>query len=165
MIADIPGVKYTEGRFLPYFFPDTFYEGNDPSIEGLDNWRKARRAILRSPISRMGYGGYLSLAAKFPKFVDTVTHIANEFRDIHDRTGGVAAEGELNVAILNSWGKMRSWMAFTVAHALPNKQTYSYYGILESLSGMRVNVRFISFDDVLAHGIDRSLAGRGVTLV
>ena len=30
MIADIPGVKYTEGRFLPYFFPDTFYEGNDP---------------------------------------------------------------------------------------------------------------------------------------
>ena len=84
MIADIPGVKYTEGRFLPYFFPDTFYEGNDPSIEGLDNWRKARRAILRSPIGRMGYGGYLSLAAKFPKFVDTVTHIADEFRDIHD---------------------------------------------------------------------------------
>ena len=153
MIADIPGVKYTEGRFLPYFFPDTFYEGNDPSIEGLDNWRKARRAILRSPISRMGYGGYLSLAAKFPKFIDTVTHIADEFRDIHDRTGGVAAEGELNVAILNSWGKMRSWMAFTVAHALPNKQTYSYYGILESLSGMRVNVRFISFDDVLEHGV------------
>ena len=153
MIADIPGVKYTEGRFLPYFFPDTFYEGNDPSIEGLDNWRKARRAILRSPIARMGYGGYLSLAAKFPKFVDTVTHIADEFRDIHDRTGGVAAEGELNVAILNSWGKMRSWMAFTVAHALPNKQTYSYYGILESLSGMRVNVRFISFDDVLEHGV------------
>ena len=153
MIADIPGVKYTEGRFLPYFFPDTFYEGNDPSIEAWDNWRKARRAILRSPISRMGYGGYLSLAAKFPKFVDTVTHIADEFRDIHDRTGGVAAEGELNVAILNSWGKMRSWMAFTVAHALPNKQTYSYYGILESLSGMRVNVRFISFDDVLEHGV------------
>lgn len=154
MIADIPGVRYTEGRFLPYFFPDTFHEGNDPSIEGLDNWRKARRAILRSPISRMGYGGYLSLAARFPKFVDTVTRIADEFRDIHERTGGRAAEGELNVAILNCWGRMRSWMAFTVAHALPNKQTYSYYGILEALSGMRVNVRFISFDDVLDHGID-----------
>ena len=27
MISDIPGVKYTEGRFLPYFFPDTFFEG------------------------------------------------------------------------------------------------------------------------------------------
>ncbi|MDE5640138.1 MAG: 1,3-beta-galactosyl-N-acetylhexosamine phosphorylase, partial [Bifidobacterium castoris] len=153
MIADIPGVRYTEGRFLPYFFPDTFHEGNDPSIEGLDNWRKARRAILRSPISRMGYGGYLSLAAKFPKFVDTVTAIADEFRDIHERTGGKPAEGELNVAILNCWGRMRSWMAFTVAHALPNQQTYSYYGILEALSGMRVNVRFISFDDVLEGGV------------
>lgn len=154
MIADIPGVRYTEGRFLPYFFPDTFHEGNDPSIEALDNWRKARRAILRSPVARMGYGGYLSLAAKFPKFVDTVTGIADEFRDMHERTGGQRAEGELTVALLNSWGAMRSWMAFTVAHALPNKQTTSYYGILEALSGMRVNVRFISFDDVLGHGID-----------
>ena len=154
MIADIPGVKYTEGRFLPYFFPDTFHEGNDPSIEARDNWRKARRAILRSPIARMGYGGYLSLAAKFPTFVESVEHIADEFRDIHERTGGEAAEGELNVAILNSWGRMRSWMAYTVAHALPNKQTYSYYGILEALSGMRVNVRFISFDDILEHGVD-----------
>ena len=26
LISDIPGVSYTEGRFLPYFFPDTFYE-------------------------------------------------------------------------------------------------------------------------------------------
>ena len=30
LISDIPGVKYTEGRFLPYFFPDTFHEGGDP---------------------------------------------------------------------------------------------------------------------------------------
>ena len=27
LISDIPGVSYTEGRFLAYFFPDTFYEG------------------------------------------------------------------------------------------------------------------------------------------
>ena len=153
MISDIPGVKYTEGRFLPYFFPDTFYEGNDPSIEALDNWRKARRAILRSPIARMGYGGYLSLAAKFPKFVDTVSAIANEFRDIHQQTNSEPAQGFLNIAIVNCWGKMRSWQAFTVAHALPNKYNHSYYGILEALSGMRVNVRFISFEDLLEHGI------------
>ncbi len=30
LISDIEGVKYTEGRFLPYFFPDTFHEGGDP---------------------------------------------------------------------------------------------------------------------------------------
>ncbi|MBI0089909.1 1,3-beta-galactosyl-N-acetylhexosamine phosphorylase [Bifidobacterium sp. W8113] len=154
MIADIPGVRYTEGRFLPYFFPDTFHEGNDPSIEGLDNWRKARRAILRSPISRMGYGGYPSLAIKFPKFVDTVAAIAEEFRDLHRHTGSRPAATQLTVAVLNSWGAMRSWMAYTVAHALPNQQTASYYGILEALSGMRVSVRFISFDDLLSQGVD-----------
>ena len=26
LISDIPGVKYTEGRFLPYFFPDVFQD-------------------------------------------------------------------------------------------------------------------------------------------
>ena len=157
MIADIPGVRYTEGRFLPYFFPDTFHEGNDPSIEGLDNWRKARRAILRSPISRMGYGGYPSLAIKFPKFVDTVAAIAEEFRDLHRHTGSRPAATQLTVAVLNSWGAMRSWMAYTVAHALPNQQTASYYGILEALSGMRVSVRFISFDDLLSQGVDQDI--------
>ena len=26
MLSEIPHVKYREGRFLPYFFPDTFFE-------------------------------------------------------------------------------------------------------------------------------------------
>mgnify|MGYP000314380017 FL=1 len=38
LISDIPGVKYTEGRFLPYFFPDTFHEGGDPVREAKENW-------------------------------------------------------------------------------------------------------------------------------
>ena len=88
MIADIPHVKYTEGRFLPYFFPDTFYEGNDPLPETVQNWITARRAILRNPVDRIGYGGYLSLAYKFPKFVDCVEKIADEFREIYDIVKG-----------------------------------------------------------------------------
>ena len=47
LISDIPGVKYTEGRFLPYFFPDTFHEGGDPVREAKENRVTARRAILR----------------------------------------------------------------------------------------------------------------------
>ena len=50
LIADIPGVPYTEGRFLPYFFPDTFKPGGDPVKEAKENWVTARRAILRKPI-------------------------------------------------------------------------------------------------------------------
>ncbi len=37
LISDIKGVKYTEGRFLPYFFPDTFHEGGDPVREAKEN--------------------------------------------------------------------------------------------------------------------------------
>ena len=57
LISDIPGVKYTEARLLPYFFPDVFHEGGDPVREAKENWVTARRAILRKPIDRIGYGG------------------------------------------------------------------------------------------------------------
>ena len=77
LISDIEGVKYTEGRFLPYFFPDTFHEGGDPVKEAKVNWVTARRAILRKPIDRIGYGGYLKLAMEFPEFIDYVESVCN----------------------------------------------------------------------------------------
>lgn len=80
LISDIEGVKYTEGRLLPYFFPDTFHEGGDPVKEAKTNWVTARRAILRKPIDRIGYGGYLKLANEFPDFVDYVESVCAEFR-------------------------------------------------------------------------------------
>ena len=157
LISDIPGVRYTEGRFLPYFFPDTFYEGNDPCIEAKDNWRSARRALMRKPVDRIGYGGYLSLAYRFPEFIDYIEQVTDEFREIYQRIGGSRPYCGLKVAILNCWGKLRSWQAFMVAHALWYKQTYSYFGILEALSGMAVDVVFISFDDIRKHGIDKDI--------
>ncbi|MDO5410055.1 MAG: 1,3-beta-galactosyl-N-acetylhexosamine phosphorylase [Lachnospiraceae bacterium] len=153
LISDIPHVKYTEGRFLPYFFPDTFYEGNDPCVEAMENWLTARRAIMRKPVDRIGYGGYLSLAYKFPKFVDYIEQVTDEFREIYDNVHGKKPFCGLKVAILNSWGKLRSWQTYMVAHALWYKQIYSYLGILESLSGASVDVCFISFEDILKNGI------------
>ncbi|WP_342433126.1 1,3-beta-galactosyl-N-acetylhexosamine phosphorylase [Neobacillus sp. FSL H8-0543] len=153
MIADIPHVRYTEGRFLPYFFPDTFYEGNNPVIEANENWLTARRAILRNPVDRIGYGGYLSLAYKFPEFVDYIEKVTDEFREIYDTIKGVKPHTGLKVAILNSWGKLRTWQTHMVAHALWYKQIYSYLGVLESLSGAAVEVSFISFEDVINHGV------------
>lgn len=157
LIADIPGVKYHEGRFLPYFFPDTFYEGNDPTIEAIDNWLSARRAIMRKPIDRIGYGGYPSLAYKFPKFVDYIEKTCDEFREIYDNISGIEPYCGLKVAILNSWGKLRSWHPYMVAHALYCKQIYSYNGMLDSLSGASVDVTFISFDDIKENGIPEDI--------
>ena len=158
MIADIPGVKYTEGRFLPYFFPDVFNETGDPVGEARENWLQARRAILRSPLDRIGYGGYLSLAVKFPKFVEQVEKICEEFREIHETIKGTKAYvAPFKIAVLNCWGKLRSWQTQQVAHALWYKEIYSYAGIVECLSGMPVEVEFISFDDILENGIPEDI--------
>ena len=148
LISDIPGVRYTEGRFLPYFFPDTFYEGGDPVREAKENWVTARRAILRKPIDRIGYGGYLKLALQFPEFIDYVESVCNEFRELYENIKGTTPYCVKTVAVLNSWGKMRAWGCHMVHHALYQKQNYSYAGIIEALSGAPFDVKFISFDDI-----------------
>ena len=151
MIADIPHVRYTEGRFLPYFFPDVFHPGGDPVTEANRSWLEARRAIVRSPLDRIGYGGYLSLAVEHPDFIDRVEQIVAEFRAIHERSAGLRPlTPGFKVAVVNSWGRLRSWMTHMVAHALWYRQTYTYLGVLEALSGLPVDVEFLSFDDVRA---------------
>lgn len=148
LISDIDGVKYTEGRLLPYFFPDTFHEGGDPVKEAKVNWVTARRAILRSPIDRIGYGGYLKLACQFPDFIDYTESVCNEFRELYENIKGTTPYCARTVAVLNCWGKMRAWGNHMVHHALYHKQNYSYAGIIEALSGAPFDVRFISFDDI-----------------
>ena len=150
LISDIEGVKYTEGRLLPYFFPDTFYEGGDPVKEAKVNWVTARRAILRSPIQRIGYGGYLKLAIQFPDFVDYIKEVCQEFRTLYDNIQGVTPYCVKKVAVLNCWGKMRAWGNHMVHHGLYYKQNYSYFGIIEALSGAPFDVSFISFEDIKA---------------
>ena len=150
LISDIPGVKYTEGRFLPYFFPDTFHEGGDPVCEAKENWVTARRAILRKPIDRIGYGGYLKLAYQFPEFLDYVESVCNEFRELYENIKGTTPYCSRTVAVLNCWGKMRAWGCHMVHHALYQKRNYSYAGVIEALSGAPYDVKFISFDDIKA---------------
>lgn len=148
LISDIEGVKYTEGRFLPYFFPDTFHEGGDPVREAKENWVTARRAILRKPIDRIGYGGYLKLALQFPEFVDYVESVCSEFRELYENIKGTTPYCVKRVAVLNCWGKMRAWGCHMVHHALYYKQNYSYSGVIEMLSGAPFDVKFISFEDI-----------------
>ncbi|MGO1384196.1 MAG: 1,3-beta-galactosyl-N-acetylhexosamine phosphorylase [Arachnia sp.] len=161
MISDIEGVRYTEGRFLPYFFPDVFTEGGDPLGEANEAWLCARRAIARTPLDRIGYGGYLSLAVTFPDFIARVEEITNEFRAIHELGEGRRPESApIRVAVINAWGSLRTWQTHMVAHALWYKQIYSYLGVIEALSGLPFEVEWMSFDDVRAgslEGVDVAL--------
>lgn len=157
MISDIEGVKYTEGRLLPYFFPDVFNENGDPIGEAQDNWMKARRAILRSPLDRIGYGGYLKLASEWPRFIEQIQKVVNEFRQIHENMQETKAyTAPFKVAILNCWGNIRRWMANQVHHALWYREIYSYVGVLECLTGMPFEVEFIDFEQV-KNGLDKDI--------
>ena len=149
LISDIEGVTYTEGRLLPYFFPDTFHEGGDPVKEAKVNWVTARRAILRKPIDRIGYGGYLKLALEFPDFIEYVDSVCKEFRTLYDNMKGCVPYCIKKVAVLNCWGKMRAWGCHMVHHAIYHKENYFYAGVIEALSGAPFDVKFISFQDIL----------------
>ena len=148
LISDIKGVKYTEGRFLPYFFPDVFHENGDPLKEAKVNWVTARRAILRSPVDRIGYGGYLKLALDFPEFIDYIEKVCDEFRTLYSHVNQQVPLNLLKVGVINSWGELRRWGTHLVHHAIWYKQIYSYTGVMEALSGFPFDVHFISFDDI-----------------
>ena len=82
LISDIPGVKLHRGPFPALLLPRYFPRGRRPCARGQENWVTARRAILRKPIDRIGYGGYLKLACEFPEFLDYVESVYNEFREL-----------------------------------------------------------------------------------
>lgn len=153
MITDIP-VKATELRFYPYFFPDVFCEGGDPVGALRDAWKKSRRAILRSPAQRMGFGGYLDLPVRFPDFIRYAADVCEEFRQIHENMRGAKPySAGFKVYVLNAWGQLRTWMTHQVAHSLWNRRAYSYLGLFEALAGLPFEVRFLSFDEIRTHGI------------
>ena len=148
------GVKVPthEIRLHPYLFPvglgglPTFSEGGNPARDAMDYWKNVRRALVRQPVDRIGLGGYLHLTLDFPEFNDTIENIAVEFRRIKElHAHGAPYALPCRVAVLHSWGSLRSW---TLSGHFHETDKHALIHINEALSGLPVDVRFISFDDV-----------------
>ena len=153
-IAEVPAPIVKEVRLYPYFFPTglsgepMFKAGGDPVAECRRRWIKIRRAMLRRCPDRIGFGGYLSLAAKHPAFLDYVEHLADEFRAIRDGGGGTRPwASPFKVGILNAWGRLRSWM----------NREYAGGGLMECLAGLPFEVEFLSFRDVAERGVPQDV--------
>ena len=152
--ADVP---VHELRFHPYLFPvglgglPTFMEGGHPEKDAMEYWLHVRRALLRQPVDRIGLGGYLHLTEGFPAFVDTITEIADQFRQIKElhREGSPAAL-PIRVAVLHTWGRLRSW---TLSGHFHETDGNVLIHINEALSGLPVEVCFLSFEDILSGGL------------
>lgn len=159
-LSDSPGDMIKEARFYPYFFPDVFREGADPIQGSMASWLKIRRALLRAPIDRIGYGGYLSLVEQFPDFVDHVAAISNEFGAFIEKSAGSSpyTHGK-RVVILSSWGKIRSWLQNPVKDQRffvperPDIMDFVGSNPMECLAGLPFDVDFMSFEDIKRDGI------------
>ncbi len=146
-VSDLTSVKYKEIRLNPYFFPDTLAEEERATRAMQYNWVIERRAIMRKPVDRIGFGGYLQIADKFPKFCDAVAEICDEFREIYDVVSKAEPYNALKVAILSYWGREKAWMTNMVSQDAPFPRTARLLGFLESLSGLPVDISFISFKE------------------
>jgi len=159
LCADVP-VDVHEIRFHPYLFPvglggaPTFSPGGQPEVDAMRYWISVRRALLRKKISRSGLGGYLHLVEEYPKFVETMDTILAEFDKIsalHD-TGAPAVLAP-KVGILHAWGNLRTW---TLSGHFHETDSHLLIHVLEALSGLPFDVRFLSFEDV-KNGISKDL--------
>ena len=153
-VSDTPGAITKELRLYPYFFPDVFCEGGNPLPESRDGWLKIRRALLRRPVDRIGWGGYPSLALKFPAFCDWIETLCGQFREILETSGGTPAlDIPVRVGVLNAWGAPRAWInSFGREQKFFEKRTdvveVAGSNLLECLSGLPVSVRFLALEDI-----------------
>ena len=146
-----------ELRLHPYLFPvglggaPTFAEGGNPTTDAKKYWNSVRRALLREKIDRIGLGGYLHLVEPYPDFCDYIEKVADEFRLIrsfHD--AGKPYVIKTRVAVLHSWGALRSW---TLSGHFHETCMHDLIHVNEALSGLPVNVKFISFEDLRRDGM------------
>ena len=147
-------VPVHELRFHPYLFPvglgglPTFSEGGHPEEDAYQYWMHVRRALVRQPVERIGLGGYLHLTIGQEPFNRAIEEMAVTFRKIKAlHAQGAPAELPVNVAVLHTWGKLRSW---TLSGHFHETDGNVLIHINEALSGLPVHVKFISFEDVKA---------------
>ncbi|MBR2822827.1 MAG: 1,3-beta-galactosyl-N-acetylhexosamine phosphorylase [Clostridia bacterium] len=141
-----------ELRFHPYLFPvglgglPTFAEGGHPEQDAIAYWLHVRRALARQCVDRIGLGGYLHLTIGQDAFNDAIEDMAVTFRRLKAlHAEGAPAELPVTVAVLHSWGSLRSW---TLSGHFHETDRNILIHINEALSGLPVKVRFIRFEDV-----------------
>lgn len=147
-----------ELRLHPYLFPvglggaPTFCEDGDPTLEAKKYWNSVRRALLREKIDRIGLGGYIHLVQGYPDFVDYIEKVSDEFRLIRSfHEAGKPYTIKTKVAVLHYWGKLRSW---TLSGHFHETYMHDLIHINEALSGLPVDVKYISFEDVKNGALD-----------
>ena len=149
LLSDMEGIKYTEGRLNPYFFPNEC-PSDELGVQYLTkNWNSEKRGLLKKSIDRIGFGGYLKLADTYPNFCNLIKNICDEFRLIKENTGKNGAYSHVKIAVISYWGRMYSWMMNGTFTDDIKPETEGYATFFNAICGQPIDVKFVSFDEIM----------------
>ena len=109
-------------------------------------WRRAKRGLLMGFPSAIYWMPFPSVTkvtnpAVREDMTETISEISDEFQLLGRHLGGHRAfTHDINVYVINSWGKVYSWRPWGAARLWP-------------LTDMPVNVRFVSLDEIAKNGV------------
>ena len=155
LLSDMTGINYTEGRLNPYFFPNECPSDELGVAYLRKNYLSERRALLKKPIDRIGFGGYLTLVDNYPNFQQLVKKVCDEFRLIKEHVSK-GSYNTVRVAVMSYWGRQVSWMFNGNFTDDVKPETAGYGTFFNAICGQPVDVDFISFDDIINEKIDIS---------
>lgn len=154
LLSDMTGIKYTEGRLNPYFFPNECPSDELGCAFLKKNYLSERRALLKKPIDRIGFGGYLRLVDTYPNFQQLAKKVCDEFRMIRTNIKSKGSYNSVKIGVMSYWGRLVSWMFNGNFTDDVRPETAGYGAFFNATCGQPVDVEFISFDDIIEGKID-----------
>lgn len=153
-VANIKGIDFTEGRLNPYFFPNECPSDERGKQILLNCWNGIRHGLLKKPIDRIGFGGYLKQVENYTSFNAAVRDVCDEFRTIRNNIGKTSCAAKGRVAVISYRGRQDSWMMNGVfVDDAPQEGCY-LWSVLNALAVLPFEVDFLSFDEVVGGRLD-----------
>ncbi len=143
-----------EIRMNPYFFPNELLS-DDYGVDAINyGFNQIKQGLLINPIERIGFGGYLKQLDGYPKFVKRVSEICDEFRTIKSEIGENKAKSFLTVGVISTNGRYDSWSINSPHVSYLPKEAMQFSAVLPALAALPIDVKFISFEDVINGKLD-----------
>ncbi len=122
--------------------------GNPPQASLLRRYQKTLRACLRCMPDGIGTGGNVGVfTAKYDNFAPTLRSMYEEFDIAHGAINGTSAfTHDVNVYIVNAWGKLRAWPRSGWINN-PSQTANAH------LTNLPIDVAFISLDKIASEGV------------
>ena len=147
MTVDIPADVTKIIRFSPWFSQEELFSRKNADGFMETRWGDIKRgALFRMPDGFTWGGETQTVGFKQPRILAKMKSIANEFRLMHELLSGEEVfRHDLTVYVVNAWGDVRPWAGWS--------QINESQMILDHLTDLPINVRFLSLANIARQGV------------